>query len=76
MNALEHGESFILTRNGVPVGEVRPYRERRKVTATELMEACRNLPPVDYEEMRAEAAEFLDEGHIDDDPWERARGRE
>lgn len=76
MNALEHGESFILTRNGVPIGEVHPYSQRRKVTAAELMEVCRKLPPIDYEEMRAEAEEFLDVGRIDDDPWERVRGRE
>ncbi|WP_026924391.1 type II toxin-antitoxin system Phd/YefM family antitoxin [Glycomyces arizonensis] len=75
MDSLERGESFMLTRNGVPVGEVRPYRERRKTTAAELVEAVRKLPPIDYEEMRAEGEAFFGDDRIDDDPWERARGR-
>ncbi len=74
MTALERGRSFMLTRNGVPVGEMRPYKGRRKVTAAELVEACRNLPPIDYEEMRAEADEHFGEDRLDDDPWQRTRG--
>ncbi|GAB3994976.1 hypothetical protein GCM10029992_10970 [Glycomyces albus] len=75
MDALEHGESFILTRNGVAIGEVRPYSHRRKLTSAELVERAKRLPRVDYAEMRAEADEFFGEDRIgDDDPWERPRG--
>ena len=33
MRALDRGEEFIVTRNGVPVGELRPFRKRRFVLA-------------------------------------------
>lgn len=75
VTALEHGQSFILTRNGVPVGEVRPYRHRQKLTAAELVERAKRLPRVDHQEMRDEADEFFGEDRLgDDDPWERPRG--
>ncbi|WP_026928690.1 type II toxin-antitoxin system Phd/YefM family antitoxin [Glycomyces tenuis] len=75
MNALERGESFILTRNGMPVGEVRPYSRHRKFTASELVERASKLPRLDYERMRAEADAFFGEDRLgDDDPWDRPRG--
>jgi antitoxin (DNA-binding transcriptional repressor) of toxin-antitoxin stability system len=33
MRALDRGETFIVTRNGVPVGELQPLRARRFVAA-------------------------------------------
>jgi antitoxin (DNA-binding transcriptional repressor) of toxin-antitoxin stability system len=33
MRALDRGESFVATRNGVPVGELTPLRERQFVAA-------------------------------------------
>lgn len=36
MDALEAGEAFIITRNGRPVGELRPIRPTREVTTAEL----------------------------------------
>lgn len=77
MDAVEAGETFHVTRNGVEIAELRPLSRRRKVTSDELIERLRKLPRVDYEEMRREAAEdFGTEGRVgdDDDPWERPRG--
>ncbi|MDQ3895104.1 MAG: prevent-host-death protein [Actinomycetota bacterium] len=33
MRALDRGESFVVTRNGVPVGELTPLRRRQFVTS-------------------------------------------
>ncbi len=33
MSALDEGRSFVVTRNSVPVGELRPLRRRRLVEA-------------------------------------------
>ena len=77
MDAVEAGETFHVTRNGVEIAEVRPIRRRRQVSTDELVERLRKLPRVDYEEMRREADEFFgNEGRVgdDDDPWERSRG--
>jgi prevent-host-death family protein len=75
MTAVENGETFVVTRNGVEIAEVSPRRSRRKVTSRELFALCRKLPRVDYDEMRRDADEFFEGDLIDDgDPWERTRG--
>lgn len=76
MDAVARGETYLVTRDGVEVMELRPRGGRRKVTSVELMEICRRLPKVDYAKMRRDTDEafgpdFLDE---DDDPWTRSRG--
>ncbi|WP_246610249.1 type II toxin-antitoxin system Phd/YefM family antitoxin [Nonomuraea rhizosphaerae] len=74
MDEVEAGEVFHITRNGVEVAELRPLPRRRRLSAAELVARHRNLPRVDYEEMRGEADEhFGTEERIDDDPWERRR---
>jgi prevent-host-death family protein len=75
MDAVEAGETYHITRNGVEVAELRPLARRRRLTAEELVEQHRKLPRVDYAQMRAEADEYLGEDRIgDDDPWERGYG--
>ncbi|AVH21102.1 type II toxin-antitoxin system prevent-host-death family antitoxin [Nocardia cyriacigeorgica] len=76
MDAVEAGETYVVTRNGVEVAEVRPIVRRRRMTAHELVARHRHLPRVDYEAMRREADEFFGtEDRVgDDDPWQRARG--
>jgi len=39
MRALDRGESFLVTRNGVPVGELIPFRQRRFVSAAAAVSA-------------------------------------
>lgn len=36
MDAVEAGEAFIITRNGRPVGELRPVTAARNIATTEL----------------------------------------
>jgi len=75
MDAVEAGETYHITRNGIEVAELRPLTRRRRPTTDELIEKYRTLPGVDYAEMRAESDEFFgNEGRLDDeDPWERGR---
>jgi prevent-host-death family protein len=76
MDAVEAGETFHVTRNGIEVAEVRPLSRRRRLTAEELVERHRSLPRVDYVRMRDEADAFFGtEDRVgDDDAWERGRG--
>ena len=75
MDAVEAGETYHVTRNGVAVAELRPLSRRRRLTAEELVERHRKLPRVDYARMRQEADELFGDDRIgDDDPWQRADG--
>ncbi len=68
MRALDRGESFLVTRNGAPVGElVPPARRRRFVGADAAVEAFRGAPPIDGDRFRAEVDAVLDQ-----DPTPRA----
>lgn len=51
MRALDRGEDFIVTRNGVPVGELRPAR-RRFVSRDLLLETFRTAPAIDPDRFR------------------------
>lgn len=76
MDAVEAGETFHVTRNGVEIAELRPLPRRRRLTAEELVARHRRLPRVDYAHMRQESDEFFGtEDRIgDDDVWQRDRG--
>ncbi|WP_280444659.1 type II toxin-antitoxin system Phd/YefM family antitoxin [Nocardia brasiliensis] len=71
MDAVEAGETFRVTRNGVEIAELRPVNRRRRLTAEELVEKHRKLPRLNYAEIRKEADEFFGtEDRIgDDDTW-------
>jgi prevent-host-death family protein len=67
MDAVETGETFHVTRNGVEIAELRPLTRRRRLTAAELVDRHRRLPHVDHDRMRAEADEFFGtEDRVDD----------
>nr|WP_262986992.1 type II toxin-antitoxin system Phd/YefM family antitoxin [Streptomyces sp. CBMA156] len=78
MDAVEAGETFHITRNGVEVAELRPVSGRRRLTAEELVARHVKLPRVDYQQMRKEAEEYFGPeelvGDEDGDPFERRRG--
>ena len=46
MRALDDGTSFVITRNGRPVGELRPLRRARFVDAVTVAEVFRHAPLV------------------------------
>ena len=61
MRALDRGESFVVTRNGVPVGELVPLRRRRFVTAEAAVDVFAGAPPVDRDRFRASVDSILDQ---------------
>ena len=60
MRALDRGEVFVVTRNGVPVGELRPAR-RRFVGRDVLVDAFASAPGIDAERFRDEVDAALDQ---------------
>ena len=52
MRSLDHGETFIVTRNGKPVGELVPLRRHRFVSAEAAVAMFRAAPAVDYAQFR------------------------
>jgi len=62
MRSLDRGESFIVTRNGVPVGELRPVRRRRWVDANAAAGAFEGAAPIDAERFRADLDASVDQG--------------
>ncbi len=69
MRALDRGESFIVTRNGVAVGELRPLRKQRLhfVRTEDLIEAFRGAPRIDFKRFREDIDRVVDQ-----DPTPRA----
>jgi prevent-host-death family protein len=54
MRRLGQGESFIVTSNGAPVGELTPLRRHRFVAANDAIDMFRNAPAIDPERFRAD----------------------
>ncbi len=54
MRRVDQGETFIVTRNGTPVGELAPLRRHRFVSAEAVVAMFRNAPPVDAGRFRAD----------------------
>lgn len=61
MRALDRGESFIVTRHGVPVGELIPFRRRTFVPVEEVLRLFADAPPIDYQQFRRDLDEYLDQ---------------
>ena len=61
MRALDRGETFVVTRNGVPVGELTPLRQRRFVAAEAALAVFAGAPPVESKRFRADVDALLDE---------------
>lgn len=52
MRRLDEGESFVVTRNGVPVGELTPLRRLRFVRAESIVQLFHAAPVIDSEQFR------------------------
>ena len=61
MDAVERGETVVVTRNGTPIAELRPLQRRRFVPTAELMKAFRGLPRMSLTQLRSEADALLGE---------------
>ena len=54
MRQLDQGESFVVTRNGIPVGELSPLRRHRFISAEVAVAAFRGAPRVEFDRLRAD----------------------
>ena len=61
MRALDAGESFVVTRNGVAVGELRPLRRRQFVSSSEVRSAFVGSPAIDAARFRRDVDAFVDQ---------------
>ncbi|MEU4362358.1 prevent-host-death protein [Promicromonospora sp. NPDC023987] len=61
MRALDEGYTFIVSRNGHPVGELRPLRRQRFITAQAAVEMYRHAPQLDWDSVRADIDEYVDQ---------------
>ena len=62
MRGLDEGETYIVTRNGRPVGELSPMRRLRFVAAATVSEAFRDAPSIDADTFRGDLDAPLDQG--------------
>jgi len=52
MRQLDQGESFVVTRNGIPVGELSPLRRHRFISAEAAVVAFNGAPRVGFNHFR------------------------
>lgn len=65
MRAVEHGESFVLTRNGTPIADLVPHSRRPEfVPVEDFLDLLADLPPTDPEQFFAEL-----DATVDSDPF-------
>jgi prevent-host-death family protein len=61
MRALDKGKTFIVTRNGVPVGELVPVRQRMFVTSEAVRAAFAGAPRVAPRRFRKDVDALIDQ---------------
>lgn len=61
MRALDKGKAFIVTRNGVPVGELTPLRQRVFVPTDAVLAAFAGAPRVALKRFRKDVDAVLDQ---------------
>ena len=67
MRSLDRGESFLVTRNGVPVGELVPVHRHRFVATPSAIAAFRSAPSIDGDRLRSDLDRWVDQGLSADD---------
>jgi prevent-host-death family protein len=61
LRAVEAGESFIVTRNGVAAAELRPLRRRIAVPRDQALRGVAHLPRIDLGRLRSDVDALLDQ---------------
>jgi prevent-host-death family protein len=61
MRSLSDGETFVITSNGEPVGELTPLRRRRFVGAASVVEIFHSAPPIDADRFRRDLDDLADQ---------------
>lgn len=71
LQAAERGESFVITRNGTPVARLLPFeRENVFVAREELKRTSANLPRIDFQRLRDDFDDAIDQDPFHD-PYEQ-----
>lgn len=66
IRGLNEGRTYIVTSHSVPVGELRPLRQRRFVDAQAVSEIFHGAPSIDRQQFRDDV-----DGPLDQDPTPR-----
>ncbi len=61
LREVQAGETLIVTRNGVPVAELRPVPPRQLVPRAAITDAARRAPRVDAGRLRADLDAVVDQ---------------
>ncbi len=61
MRALDRGDEFVVTRNGVPVGELTPMRRRKIARLEDVIETFRGSPRIDFKRFRKDLDAVVDQ---------------
>jgi len=61
MRALDRGETFVVTRNGTPVGELTPLRRRHFVSAEAAVAAFAGVAALDPQRFRLDVDAPVDQ---------------
>lgn len=61
MRALDDGDEFVVTRNGVPVAELKPLRRGYFAPMDKVLEAFRGSPKIDLKKLRADLDAYSDQ---------------
>lgn len=61
LREVQAGQTVIVTRNGVPVAELRPIQPRRFVPRTVIVEATAHAPRIDAGRFRADLDASIDQ---------------
>ena len=61
MRGLDRGETFVVTRNGVPVGELTPLRQRAFVPAEAAASVFAGAPTAGLERFRQDLDAVVDQ---------------
>ena len=61
MRALDKGKTFVVTRNGVPVGELLPLRQRAFVPSDAVLAAFAGAPPIGRARFRKDLDAMIDQ---------------
>jgi antitoxin (DNA-binding transcriptional repressor) of toxin-antitoxin stability system len=61
MRALDAGEAFVVTRNGVAVGELTPLLRDRFTPKATVVAAFSNVPPIDLNKFRKSLETIIDQ---------------
>lgn len=62
--AVAAGETFVVTRNGTPVAELRPVQQRRPrfVSRSTIVEVARHGPTIDAAQFRSDLEATIEQG--------------